>query len=56
MSKVGILRTVAASGIPKAPPQKHKEFQWFLKGALVESHWDATAHFASGTDWRRATL
>ena len=34
--QVTILGTVAASGIPRAAPQKHKEFQWFLKGALVD--------------------
>ena len=46
-----ILGTVAASGIPRGAPQKHKEFQWFLKGALVESGWGAAAHFAPGRDW-----
>ena len=31
IDQVVILNTLAASGIPKAPPQKHKENQWFLK-------------------------
>ena len=52
--QVVILGTVAASEIPRAAPQKHKEFQWFLKGALVESGWGAVAHFAPGRGWRRA--
>ena len=53
--QVAIQGVLAASGIPRAAPQKHKEFQWFLKGALVESGWGAVAHFAPGRDWRRAT-
>ena len=53
--QIAILGIVAASGIPRGAPQKHKKFQWFLKGALVESGWGAVAHFAPGRDWRRAT-
>ena len=46
INQICILTTVAASGIPRAAPQKHKDFQWFLKGALVGSSGDATTHFA----------
>ena len=37
IDQVGILNIDAASGIPKAPPQKHKENHCFLKGPLKGS-------------------
>ena len=48
-----IVGTVAASGIPRGAPQKHKEFQWFCKGALVGSGWGAVARFAPAMAWWR---
>ena len=53
IGQIVILNTVAVSGIPKAPPQKHKDFQWVLKGALVGSRADATTHFAPARDMSR---
>ena len=47
---------MATSRIPRAAPQKHKDFEWFLKGPLVESGWGAMAHLAPERDWRRATV
>ena len=51
--KVRILGTVAASGIPRGAPQKHKGNQCFLKGPLVGSSGDATTHFAPARDMSR---
>ena len=51
--QTAILGTVAACGIPRGAPQKHKEFQWFLKGALVGSGWGAVARFAPARAWWR---
>ena len=56
IDKVDILNIDAASGIPKAPPQKHKENQCFLKGPLVGSSGDVTTHFAPARKSRRAAL
>ena len=50
------MHTVAANGIPKAPHQKHKDFLWFLTGALVGSNADTTTHFAPARESSSATL
>ena len=50
IDQVCILGTVTSSGIPRATPQKHKDFPLFLKGVPVGSSGGATTHFAAEKD------